>query len=321
MTDEENSPAHPQIELLELCDGIARFRARRKFDQGSHLELELDGIPTRLNVIEALADNIYQAEVLTGRTDLGKQNLEGHKARRWERLGHRMRIMSPALPGFQALSLDFSPLGLRVQTDGPVQAGKVFEIQVDFDWPGLEPLSVDVRTVWCNQHADHHEVGVEFQNPSSFVKNVLQAFYGELSSQPDVSLAKLVSRRVEVSEETQVKPNLSGQTVLEFEGVLAGYRADDNLLVLVIEAQTTQREFHFKETSYFVDRRGQVGNRVERLTKLSGSPQVQRARGHQPISLAQPSKAPEHYQFLNGAGLAVSEVVALSLECCTASQS
>lgn len=51
-----------------------------------------------------------------------------------------MRIMSPALPNLQALSLDFSPLGLRIATQQELQPGSHFSLTIDFDRAGMSPF-------------------------------------------------------------------------------------------------------------------------------------------------------------------------------------
>ena len=115
------------IELVSMSNDTVTFRSAQKFHPGGRVSFELDGQTVKLLVEEVSPDG--DGNLFSGRAVVGKEILEGHfpqmhshqQKRRAPRVLHRMKIVSEKLPSFQALSLDFSPLGLRIRLDGAIE--------------------------------------------------------------------------------------------------------------------------------------------------------------------------------------------------------
>ena len=85
-------------------------------------------------------------------------------SRRQPRLGERLRVMSPELPDYQALTLDISDGGLRLDVSGPLQPGELLELGISF--PGYEgDVLCEVQVLWCQPEGQRFAVGCRFVDP------------------------------------------------------------------------------------------------------------------------------------------------------------
>jgi hypothetical protein len=71
--------------------------------------------------------------------------------RQTTRLDCRLRVLSPGLPGFKAVTVDFSTGGLQVEAQGEVAVGRELPVRLEFD--SLPTLECAARVAWCGPSA------------------------------------------------------------------------------------------------------------------------------------------------------------------------
>jgi len=85
-------------------------------------------------------------------------------SRRQPRLNERLRVMSPELPEYQALTLDISQGGLRLDVSAPLQPGELLELSLSF--PGYEgDVVCEVQVLWCRPEGLRFAAGCRFIDP------------------------------------------------------------------------------------------------------------------------------------------------------------
>jgi len=80
------------------------------------------------------------------------------------RVEKRLRATSPILPGFQAIVVDLSESGLGMLISAPLERGRIFDFDIDFEEQGMRRMSLRGKVCWCRPEAGGgHRIGVEFQ--------------------------------------------------------------------------------------------------------------------------------------------------------------
>ncbi|MBI3925051.1 MAG: PilZ domain-containing protein [Armatimonadetes bacterium] len=114
-----------------------------------------------------------------GADDEGKVTTEegATLSRRHPRFKIGVRILSPELPGFHAISVDFSREGLQLETKGEVPMGTVMTLTLEIDAPDLPRVLCQGEVVWSKPRTrDTHAVGLHFVKLSDELRQQLQLF-------------------------------------------------------------------------------------------------------------------------------------------------
>ncbi|MEW6280544.1 MAG: PilZ domain-containing protein [Candidatus Eremiobacterota bacterium] len=105
--------------------------------------------------------------------------LRGAAGRRSRRYITSIRVLSPELPGYRALTVDFSMHGLQLESEGPVEVGKIVNITLELDASSSPQLNLDGKVVWCREK-DRRKflIGVELVNITEERQKILN-FYDQ----------------------------------------------------------------------------------------------------------------------------------------------
>ena len=123
---------------------------------------------------------IYFAEVLSG--DLEPDwAAPGYAWRQTARHAVGVRVRSPQLPEYSALTEDLSPDGAQLQTFGPLQVGDEIEIYLDLD-NGFPSIRLLARVCW-SRLTQPWRAGVAFLDLDAQQRNSLANFLGERSGE------------------------------------------------------------------------------------------------------------------------------------------
>jgi len=172
-----------------------------------------------------------------------------------ERVPYSARVLSRELPNFRAVTVDFSPGGLQLETEGPVEVGSVIHLTLDggYDTPGL---TVKARVAWSSAK----RAGVEFFFLEQPQRNAIDRIYASLT----VGRALSVSDRL-ASVKRQGADHWASAPVRPLscscEGEILGYQQTRGSLTLCLG----HRELHFAGLSSVSDRQGSTGSEVSRL--------------------------------------------------------
>ncbi|MCE7870324.1 PilZ domain-containing protein [bacterium CPR1] len=94
-----------------------------------------------------------------------RSNHSGTAGRRSRRYVTSIRVLSPELPGYRALTVDFSMHGMQLEAEGSLQVGKQVNITLELDSSTMPELNLDAKVVWCREK-DRRKVliGLEYLN-------------------------------------------------------------------------------------------------------------------------------------------------------------
>jgi len=83
------------------------------------------------------------------------------------RLDEHLRVMSPELPEYQALTVDISKGGMRLDVAAQLQPGELLGLSVSF--PGYEgDVECEVQVLWCRAEGNRFLAGCRFLDPQDF---------------------------------------------------------------------------------------------------------------------------------------------------------
>lgn len=89
----------------------------------------------------------------------------GNAGRRSRRFVTSIRVLSPELPGYRGLTVDFSMHGMQLESEGSVQVGKVINITLELDSSSMPELNLDAKVVWCREKDRRKAlIGLEYTN-------------------------------------------------------------------------------------------------------------------------------------------------------------
>lgn len=315
----------PKIEIVSLVDDVVTFHSSRKFLTADRVRFEVDGESVKVKVRETHShsndEELYVAEVLEGHEALlshfGEPEPQFTPKRRAERILHRMRIISKNIPSFQAMSLDFSPLGLKIELEGPVEQGSVIPLFIDFDWPGQEPIEAWAKVAWYQENSGQHLAGLELLDVPALTQEFIQAFYNEIASGEVGDVAKAVAhhKQVEAAITKQVPVGVSSnKTRLTLSGHIDAYAMEGDRLKLSVINESERIVWNFSELYFLRDNRGLTGLDVTEAWELFDTAELRAVKSHRPIPLLHPTAPLRHIQLISRKRLIVLELVAASSE-------
>ncbi len=149
------APSVPAIELVEFTDGLLAFRCERPLPfeaMNVSATTDLGPIAGRVDICSYDdSQRLYRAEVHDTARTLAKWNIA---ARGTARLNQSLRVSSPQLPTYFALTEDVSVSGIRVLTDLPLQVGLSLEMSLDLDDPAVPTIRLSGEVRWSSRKAD-----------------------------------------------------------------------------------------------------------------------------------------------------------------------
>ncbi len=104
-------------------------------------------------------------------------------ARKAPRYPWSIRILSKDLIGFRGVTIDFNRLGIKLQTEGPVEAEKPIAMTLQVETSEVPELLCQGMVRWCREAGRRRfEVGVEFVDLDPEVRQQLEEFEKFLES-------------------------------------------------------------------------------------------------------------------------------------------
>lgn len=145
----------PTIEPVEFADGLLAFRSDRTLEFEAMTvtaKTELGPIQGQVEVRSYDASSrLYRAEVRDTARTLAKWNIP---ARGTSRLSQAVRVSSPQLPNFFALTEDLSVSGLRLLSEKALRVGTTLEMSLDLDDPTVPSIKLNGEVRWSSRKAD-----------------------------------------------------------------------------------------------------------------------------------------------------------------------
>ena len=200
--------APPVVDLVELKQNQVVFTSKKPLRVGRDTPVRLslqapEGdsqvVPSRIFVQQArpLADG-QVAYVGTLQTELPFQPLPANNGdceslRRGARYDLSLRVMSPDLPDFGGVSVDFSQTGMQLETRSAVRTGDVVRLTLDTNVEELEYITVTARVAWCRAEGrKSHRSGLEFRDLTPEARAQLEELGRYLRARESANLTQLV---------------------------------------------------------------------------------------------------------------------------------
>lgn len=98
-----------------------------------------------------------------------------------KRVERRLRVRSPNLRNYLALSIDLSSSGIKMLTDGPMRPGEEFQAQIEFDDSSMALVEVVIQVVWCRAEESKFLIGARFINLPKSTATRIAFFVQDLS--------------------------------------------------------------------------------------------------------------------------------------------
>ncbi len=183
----------------------------------------------------------------------------------------RTRVLSRALPGYRAMTMDISSSGIQIEADGKMPVG--IQIQMVLELGEAGPgLSCRARVAWCapSDSQQHYRVGLEFLSPSEELLRGLESLARRAA--PD-EFQLMTKRWQELTPGESSAPNMRRDNELRtpMKARLERYSIEDDLINLRLrnpEGET--QKLVIKSPKSVTDRRGSAGLEVEELGRSEG---------------------------------------------------
>ena len=205
--------APPVVDLVDMKNNQVVFTSKKALRVGRDTPVRLSAqapegnsqlIPSRIFVQQArpLASG-QVAYVGTLQTELPFQpvpvnNGDTEALRRGARVDMSLRVMSPDLPDFGGVSVDFSLTGLQLETRSAVSTGDVVRLTLDTNIEGLEYITVSARVAWSRPEGrKSHRCGLEFRDQTPEVREQLEELRRYLRARETANLTELVLERAD----------------------------------------------------------------------------------------------------------------------------
>ncbi|MBI3924637.1 MAG: PilZ domain-containing protein [Armatimonadetes bacterium] len=187
----------PVVELVDLQQNRLMFQTRQKLALGktARVQLGLREGPLRLKVrvhgVRPLASAGFlytgDCETRIPRPD-GPGPFESAGVRRPGRQKCRIRICSPRLPGFQAMSSDFSTTGIQIEAQAALPMDQVIPVSLHIEMAGFPVIEARARVAWCHQQSRVcWRVGLEFLDITPSAQAHLAKFHRLLAARDQLS--------------------------------------------------------------------------------------------------------------------------------------
>ncbi|MBS2040752.1 PilZ domain-containing protein [bacterium] len=205
--------APPVVDLIDLKQNQVVFTSKKALRVGRDTPVRLSAqapegdaqlIPSRIFVQQArpLAGG-QVAYVGTLQTELPFQpvpvnNGDSDSLRRGARFDLSLRVMSPDLPDFGGVTVDFSLTGLQLETRSAVSTGEVVRLTLDTNIEELEYISLSARVAWSRPEGrKSHRCGLEFRDLTPEVRDQLEELGRYLRARETANLTELVLERAD----------------------------------------------------------------------------------------------------------------------------
>lgn len=189
----------PVAELVDIDGQAAVLRSDRRLPAGRLIELKLltargkMAVKAHICTTRSLAGPGYASTALLPPT-LRLTEADCRQAevgvRRSPRLECRLRVLSPDLPGYRGVTVDFSLGGLQLEASNELKVGQVILLRVEPDHADLQPLECQGRVAWSTRRGRTTVAhGVEFIELSPEARAHVQAFDKHLRDVAEMPIA------------------------------------------------------------------------------------------------------------------------------------
>lgn len=155
---------------LQVQGDLLTFCVETEVHPGDSVSVTVDEnlIPLEVESCRTVGDKEF---LVTARAPMSLEGLLPSElvlgSRNHHRLEEHLRVMSPELPEYQALTLDVSKGGIRLDVAGALQPGELLGLSLSF--PGHEvDVECEVQVLWCRPEGNRFVAGCRFVDPDEF---------------------------------------------------------------------------------------------------------------------------------------------------------
>ncbi len=211
-----------KVDLVELNSNQIVFRATKQFKEGSQHSVRV-AIPPGSGKLTTLSVHIHSVRTdELGHIHVGQlldgpiveEKVTGEALRSADRAELAIRVMSPKLPGFRAMTVDLSATGLQIEMDGPLEVGAELPMKLEFDRFDLDSIECPVQVRWCrvSNERGRYRAGFMFLPEDADKEQKLQIMGEFFNTASQADLRDLLARSGMIRSEELPMP---GDVILE----------------------------------------------------------------------------------------------------------
>jgi len=184
---------------VDVDGQAAVLRSERRLPIGKVVELKLltsrgrVAVKAYISTTRALAGHGYTSTALLPPA-LGLTREDCRPAevgvRRSQRHDCRLRVLSPDLPGYRGVTVDFSLGGLQLEAASELKRGQIVLLRIEPDDAGLRAVECQGRVAWAVRRGRTTVAhGIEFVDLSPETRAQVQAFDRHLRERAELPIA------------------------------------------------------------------------------------------------------------------------------------
>lgn len=283
----------PVVELVDVKSSQVVFRSRKPLASGRPVAVRIStgngrAVPARVSITasrplgQGFACSAFLEEDVA-LPEFGPMAGGDPFLRQATRLDCRLKVLSPGLPGFKAVTVDFSTGGLQVEAQGEVEVGRELPVRLEFD--SLPTLECQARVAWSRGGRRDGRVllGLQFVHLTPESRTNLAQFEQFLLARDKTSLLK---------RSLGAGPALNANATAPPCGQVLSYAVESGQATVVFRThQGPTLRMRFQDYRGLTDRGRAAGREIQSLRDV-------------------PANGFTRYQFLDGREQVVLEVLA-----------
>ncbi|MCA9791578.1 MAG: PilZ domain-containing protein [Candidatus Eremiobacteraeota bacterium] len=164
----------PTLDYVEADGHVVVLRGKRKLPVGKEVSLRAN-MPGggRSELFKILVDSCRPLTnggfAVSGRITSGKglpeaqSNFSDDALRSAPRIDCHICVLSKDLPGYRAVTVDFSSGGVQLEVPAEMEAGQTVLMRLEFDVSSVTPVECSARVAWCSmKERGRYRVGLQF---------------------------------------------------------------------------------------------------------------------------------------------------------------
>lgn len=233
-------------ELLSKEGERLLIRSDRLHKEGAEVNFRLRLPDGRNHALKLAVESCRVVEgasyLVTGFAVSGADALEVAAAepfRENPRLDCHICVVSRDLPGYRAVTVDYSRGGVQIEVSGAVEPGASVLVRLEFGVDALPPLECRARVAWCAQRTrGSYRVGLQFVSLDARSQDILERFESILKKREHTSILHRLLFGDDHGQEPipaharKPAPPVQAITGTLHEGVVARYAMEPDALVL-----------------------------------------------------------------------------------------
>ncbi|MGE0495535.1 MAG: PilZ domain-containing protein [Vulcanimicrobiota bacterium] len=190
----------PTLDYVEADGHVVVLRGKRKLPIGKEVSLRAN-MPGggKSDLFKILVDSCRPLTnggfAISGRITSGKglpeaqSDVSDEALRSAPRIDCHLCVLSKELPGYRAVTVDFSSGGVQLEVPAEMEAGQTVLMRLEFDVTSVTPVECSARVAWCSmKERGRYRVGLQFVGLDQAAQTNLARYEAIMLKRDDTSI-------------------------------------------------------------------------------------------------------------------------------------